>query len=334
MNIDISIIIPVYNMENYINQCLDSVFNQTHKNIEVIIINDGSIDNSENIINEYKDKYKNIVYINQENQGLSASRNAGIKEAKGQYIMFLDSDDYIEKNCTEILYNQAIKTNSDVVIMGHKKVYDKDSAKLNEEIKYEQYKDKIYKGKEIANLMINLKIGGYACDKLIKRENLEYNPLQFEKDRYIEDFYPIFKHIYNCEKVTFVNQILYNYRQRESSISNSINIKLINDYVNATTNIIKYIDQEKYFKSDDIITFKYNSFRTVINLLNRYYKKSHKIYKEFKKEKYKIYKINILKIYKCKQLSKLSKIDKILWELKIYNLLMPELINLKKTLKI
>ena len=333
MSIDVSIIIPVYNMQDHLNQCLDSVFNQTHKNIEVIIINDGSSDNSEQIINKYKEKNKNIVYIKQENKGLSISRNIGIKEAKGKYIMFLDSDDYIEIDCIKILYNKAIKTNSDVVVMGHKKVYDKDSKKIDEETDYEQYADKIYRGTEVSSLMIKLKLGGYACDKFIKKSNLKYNPLKFEKDRYIEDFYPIFKHIFNCKKVTFENKPLYNYRQRKTSISNNMNTKLINDYVYSTTQILKYIEAENYFTRDDLITFKYNSFRTIINLLNRYYNRSYKIYKEFENEKYKIYKLSIIKLYKCKQISKLAKLDKILWELKIYNLFMPNIITLKKNIQ-
>ena len=101
--INVSIVIPVYNVEKYLKQCLESVVNQTLDKIEVICINDGSTDNSLNILKEYEKKYNNIIIIDQENKGPGFARNIGMKRASGKYIYFLDSDDYIELNAMEIL---------------------------------------------------------------------------------------------------------------------------------------------------------------------------------------------------------------------------------------
>ena len=112
----VSVIVPVYNVEKYIDKCLESLVNQTLKDIEIIIVNDGSTDNSIKIVEEYKEKYKNkIIYLEKENGGLSDARNYGIQYAKGEYIAFLDSDDYVDRKMYEKLYNKAIENNSDIV---------------------------------------------------------------------------------------------------------------------------------------------------------------------------------------------------------------------------
>ena len=96
-----SIIVPAYNTEKYIDKCLKSIFSNTYKNFEVIIVNDGSTDKTEDIINKYIKKYDNIIYIKQKNMGLSLARNNGVKKATGDYLLFIDSDDYVEKNLLE-----------------------------------------------------------------------------------------------------------------------------------------------------------------------------------------------------------------------------------------
>ena len=114
----VSVIIPVYNVEKYIDECLKSVVSQTYKNIEVIIINDGSTDKSEEIIRSYLDKYENITYIYQQNKGVSEARNLGLKNATGDYVLFVDSDDYIHKSMIEKMYNNAKYINQ-IYICGH-----------------------------------------------------------------------------------------------------------------------------------------------------------------------------------------------------------------------
>ncbi len=112
--VKISVIVPAYNVEKYISGCLVSLVNQTFREFEIIVINDGSTDNTADIINSFKKQSKNIILINTSNQGLSAARNLGIYNAKGEYIAFIDSDDWIDKNFLENLYSASINTNSDI----------------------------------------------------------------------------------------------------------------------------------------------------------------------------------------------------------------------------
>ena len=120
--VDISIIVPIYNAEKYINKCVDSLLRQTKKEIEFILINDGSTDNTDSLLREYKDK--RIKYFKNKNQGIGKTRNFGIDKAKGKYLMFIDSDDYIEKDACEKLFNKAENSKLDLVVCNFYKVYD------------------------------------------------------------------------------------------------------------------------------------------------------------------------------------------------------------------
>ncbi len=117
----ISIVIPVYNVEKYLHQCLKSVINQTYKNLEIICINDGSKDNSLNILNEYLKKDNRIIIVNQKNSGVSSARNKGIRLSTGDFISFIDSDDYLDLNVYEKCVQRIIRDNSDIIIFEKKK---------------------------------------------------------------------------------------------------------------------------------------------------------------------------------------------------------------------
>lgn len=119
----ISIIVPVYNVQEYISQCLESLIHQTYHNTEIILINDGSKDNTSSILQDYSIKDNRIIVINQENQGVSASRNEGLKRASGDYIMFCDSDDWYELNACEIALKTIIENNADIVMFGYVREY-------------------------------------------------------------------------------------------------------------------------------------------------------------------------------------------------------------------
>ena len=126
---DISVIIPVYNGEKYIRKCLDSVINQTKKEIEIVVVNDGSTDNTESIIKEYKDK--RIKYFKNTNHGIGYSRNFGVSKSSGKYIMFLDSDDYIDKDECKLLYEKCLEDDLDISICDFYKVYNNDLIEVN-----------------------------------------------------------------------------------------------------------------------------------------------------------------------------------------------------------
>ena len=113
----ITVIVPVYNVENYLNKCLDSLINQTYKNLEIIVINDGSTDNSGEICQEYAQKDNRIIYIEQENGGLSDARNTGLERMTGSYVTFVDSDDWVEPDYVEVLYNKLLQLEIIVSLM-------------------------------------------------------------------------------------------------------------------------------------------------------------------------------------------------------------------------
>ena len=122
----ISAIVPVYNVEPYLRQCLDSLVHQTLGDCEIIVVNDGSPDNSLEIIKEYAAEYPNVRYIDQPNRGLAAARNAGLRKAKGEYVIVIDSDDWVDVTMFEKLYDRAIATGADIVQCGYARYYQQD----------------------------------------------------------------------------------------------------------------------------------------------------------------------------------------------------------------
>ncbi|MBR0351181.1 MAG: glycosyltransferase [Clostridia bacterium] len=207
----VSIIVPVYNVEKYLEKCLDSLINQTLEDIEVIIVNDGSTDNSEKIIKKYMEANPNkFVYLTKENGGLSDARNFGIPYAKGEYIAFLDSDDYVEENMYKDMYELAIKDNSDMVECDFIWEYpNKQKIDVGE----------IYNGKhEMAQ-----KVRVVAWNKLIKKEILEKAKIEFPKGYRYEDLEFTYKLIPYLEKVSFLKKPCVHYIQRSNSISNTQN---------------------------------------------------------------------------------------------------------------
>lgn len=204
----VSVIVPVYNVEGYIEKCLETLVNQTLKEIEIIIVNDGSKDRSIQIINKFKEQYpEKIVYLEKENGGLSDARNFGIPHATGEYIAFLDSDDYVEKDMYQKMYEIAKKENSDMVECDFYWEYP-DKKKVDT--------GKIYNGKE--EMLEKVRV--VAWNKLIKREILEKTNIQFPKGYRYEDVEFTYKLVPFLNKVSFCKEPLVHYVQREGSISN------------------------------------------------------------------------------------------------------------------
>lgn len=197
--VKVSIIVPVYNTEKYLSKCIDSLINQTEKDIEILILNDGSTDGSESIIKSYDDK--RITYIKKENTGIGSTRNLGIKKAKGEYLMFIDSDDYIKNNCVEELYNYALKTNSELVISD----FYKDLDGKFEIIKIPDFKS--------SNLNDNPKIINCVnlgpCNKIYKKSLLKN--ISFEENLKYEDAPFVIKALKNANKVSKLNKPLSYY---------------------------------------------------------------------------------------------------------------------------
>lgn len=220
-NMKVSVIIPVYNSEKYLKQCLDSVVNQTLKNIEIIVVNDGSTDNSLQIIQEYVNKYSNVKLINKQNEGCYKARNIGLEVADGEYIAFLDSDDYIESNMYEKLYLKAKQTNADIVSADYYILNDKKlkTVKLSSMIKLLEKTNNTLIGAE------KLILDAIHWSRIFKKQMLFEKNIKFHSDIYMADdaFFHIITML-NAGKIVYISDILYTYRiSRKDSITSSYN---------------------------------------------------------------------------------------------------------------
>ena len=234
----ISIIIPIYNASKYLHECLDSIINQTYDNLEIILINDGSIDNSKDICEEYTKNNKRIKLYNQKNSGPSKARNKGLSLAKGKYIIFIDADDYIELDMIEKMYALAQIKDLDLVICSYNEIMDNDVIKKNIETK-ELFQDYLY----------GTEAGGYSWNKLVKRECIKEN---FDEKLYImEDLVFWNDNSKYINKIGLINEPLYNYRIISNSLvhNKSINKKFISS-LDACNILIDSIDEKhkKYYR--------------------------------------------------------------------------------------
>lgn len=216
----LSVVVPVYNVEEYIYECIESILNQDIDGVEIIVINDGSTDNSLKIVKSFNDE--RIRIIDKENGGLSSARNVGLKEAVGEYVIFIDSDDYLkDKSVLAEMYNLAKKNNSDIVAGNFYKKFSESKVELIK-FPFDEYNNKTISGKEF--LLKYLKEKCYSaivCKNMFKLEFLKKEKLCFIEGIYHEDelFTPLaFK---NAEKVTIYNNDFYVYRQRAGSIMSS-----------------------------------------------------------------------------------------------------------------
>ena len=251
----VSIIVPVYNVEKYIDKCLKSLVEQTLSDIEIIIVNDGSTDDSKKVIDNYIERYpEKIVYLEKKNGGLSDARNYGMPYAKGEYIAFLDSDDYVEKDIYEKMYEVAKNENSDMVECDFYWEY---PNKTKKDIGV------IYSGQN--EMLENVRV--VAWNKLIKREVLEISKIQFPKGYRYEDVEFTYKLIPYLSKVSFVKESLIHYIQRPDSISNSQNerTKEIFDVLEHVLDFYK--EKNVYEKYKEELEYTYTRYLLCSSLL-------------------------------------------------------------------
>ena len=271
-----SIIIPVYNVEEYIDKCLESVFNQTEKDFEVIVVNDGTKDNSMSIVEKYP-----VKIINQKNQGLSAARNHGVEKAQGDYLIFLDSDDYWNKDLLKEI-NKSLKNNPDVVRFQIQETYENSSEK-------KAFPEESFTGKngvEAFDAISKYHFVENAWCYAIKRSYYLKEKFEFKKGTIHEDFGLIPLVIIKANLVNSISYIGYNYVQRTNSIMSNKNYdktkKKVSDFYNHYHFLLKEIDKttinSTYFKS-----FIANSLILKITELNN--KDYHKYLKQLKKDK-------------------------------------------------
>lgn len=244
-NIDISLIIPVYNVEKYLRRTLESVEHQTFSNFEVVIVNDGSTDGSLQIIHEFVNRNKNFILVDQENRGVGAARNSGIKHCSGMYVAFLDADDFLEPNYLEKLYSVAIKTGSEIVCCNFNFYFENTGLKISCPI---NSIPGVYSG-ERALKKITSCIGTFAFlwNKLFKRSLFINHRIEFH-NMYFEDSATSPQLFFYANTVTFIPDVLYNYVMRESSILHTMNAKKINDFMKSFGMIREFYEKKGIYK--------------------------------------------------------------------------------------
>ena len=227
---EISIIVPVYQVEKYIRQCIDSILAQTFTDFELILVDDGSKDNSGKICDEYAEKDKRIRVIHKENDGLSDARNKGLDNASGNYFMFVDGDDYIAPNMAECLYKKISEAKADIAACNYRYIFESDGEK---DFATEN-KAEVINANEIFYNRKNERNYGFwtvAWNKLYKRE--KFKSLSFRFGKYHEDEFWA-NDIYQMDiKAVTVSESLYYYRQRGNSIMGNKNIRKCFDIIDA-----------------------------------------------------------------------------------------------------
>lgn len=229
----ISIIIPMYNCEKYIERLIESLYNQTIKNFELIFINDGSTDNSLDICrNTVRNKNINYKIINQENSGVSVARNKGITEASGEYLYFLDADDYIENNFCEVIINTFTKYDIDMIMFNYNTI---DNGKRKYNCDIENYDYIIEKSsKQILEDILMNKIPYHVCSFVVKKNVIDRNKLRFTiNSKYGEDHEFLIKAASISQKIIVIKNRLYNYCKNEFSVTTKFNINRIDSIASA-----------------------------------------------------------------------------------------------------
>ena len=247
----ISVIIPVYNVEEYLHYAIESLEKQTYKNFEIILVNDGSTDDSGKLCDDYSEKYSNVRVFHKENGGLSDARNFGVQKAKGEFITFLDPDDYLEAYSLELLASVQKQHNCDIV-----------STRVKATELYNVYSNHSLTEEDIKNVIVMdrdvfLEEAFYdkvatvsACGKLYRKSILE---IPFPKGRIYEDLYIISEHVEKANKIVHTPIQIYNYYKRQGSIVNSKFTSKQYDFFDAIA-YNRQVIREKFNNVDKLVT--------------------------------------------------------------------------------
>lgn len=269
-SIKFTIIIPVYNVEKYLNECVESVLNQTYKNFEIILVDDGSTDNSPKMCDDFTEEDNRIKVIHKKNGGLSSARNAGIKNTTGDYVLFLDSDDFWDNNKTlENLSAIISDENADVVCYGYKEFYEKTNESKNVICIPEMLFSNLSTEDKLEVLLTNGIFTSSACCKAIKTKLILDNDIYFAENITSEDIDWSARVLLNAKSYALYNDYFYNYRQRDGSITHQIKYKNLEMLSNNIIKCISLAEKVKAGRFKDLylnyvayqyITFLHSSF--------------------------------------------------------------------------
>ena len=270
--IKVSIVVPIYNTKKYLKKCMDSLVSQTLKEIEIILINDGSTEDIDSIVNEYNDN--RIIYIKKDNTGIGSTRNLGIQKSKGEFLLFVDSDDYIDENYAKKAYEKAIIDEVDIVISDFYKDYD---GKLKEET-FDI--EKIFNMKEKNEYLWKINLG--PCNKLYKRELIEN--IKFNENTKYEDAPFVVEALLKANKISYLKEFL-SYYVIHSNSETTIRDNRIFDILSVSKQIIDICN--KYNVNNEDITNLIVLILTDYTIQTRYIK-DWKIKKKFINEAFDI----------------------------------------------
>lgn len=303
--VKVSIIIPVYNVEKYLKKCLDTVKAQTYKNIEIIMVNDGSNDGSKEICEYYKKKDCRFKLINKENGGLSSARNVGIRNSLGDLLFFVDSDDYIPPNAIEILVANYLNKECDVVIGKIADVQDGIvSGICGGSVSY------IDKNTCLQEMLLGKKITHSASGKLYKKEL--FSRISYPEGKLFEDLFTTYEVINKALDICFIDKVVYYYVHRSNSILTSKNnlIKKCNDLYDASEYLVHFFSHNKnllYYAIDKSV---YQNMLVIdyASKIDNYQTK-----KEIIKKSKKFMKKNFYNVFKSKAMKSTTKIKYLLY---------------------
>lgn len=248
---EISVIIPTYNVEEYIEESLNSIINQTFKDIEIICINDGSQDNTLNILKEYETKDSRIKVINQENNGPSSARNKGLEAAKGEYILFLDSDDFIDSNALTELYDIAKEKNTDLIIFKSKNFINDPNEPFEEQYnEMEQiparFKNELFSFEDLLEDFSRIDVT--VSTKFFKHDLIKN--VRFDEDVIFEDNLFTMDYIFRANRIYFYDKVLHHRRLRPNSIITDKNNRKHVDGITVNNRMVEKVKQAGYY--DDV----------------------------------------------------------------------------------
>lgn len=277
----ISVIIPVYHVADYLERCIQSVILQTYKNLQIILVDDGSKDICSDICDAWAEHDSRIEVIHKENAGLSAARNSGIEAARGQYLYFLDADDYIEHDMLEILYSALKKEAAEIAICNF--VYeDEQGRSLYEERDYHLSVYKVQSGRECLLQAMKYMYAVYevAWNKLYKCEL--FQTLRYPHGKIHEDEYIFYQLLYPCKRVVCIPEVKYHYVQRSGSIMTQKNERQQRDYCEAYLFRCEYL-----LENQDAELFNLNE-RKLVGIIREIKKINHPCCRVIKKRARKI----------------------------------------------
>ncbi len=246
--IDVSIVVPLYNKENEIRRCLNSLIEQFVSNIEIIVVDDGSKDGSADVVREYTDNDPRVHLIVQKNQGPGAARNTGVKASRGKYIGFVDCDDFVDKNMYKHMMNALEETGAEIAVCQEKNLYNQNGTyQMINETKFPFDRIKKVESSEVLNWLLNYRFLSLnsACFKLIRRELFFENDIWFPEERFVEDIVLSAAVLSVANNVAVVPESLYMYVHEMGTRSTSFSIKKAYDILQNMKDISSYVKKYK-----------------------------------------------------------------------------------------